>query len=138
MRKLARLSGLSVTAIQKIENDKMVPTVVVIYKIARALNKKMSTFLGEDDANGNRIHIPARSRKKIIGSLSNSIIEMISGASEDWIIQAAEHTIAPGGKSGTESFSHRGEELVICLQGRIKFFIDTQTYVLRKNDRRIL
>ncbi|MEE9515978.1 MAG: cupin domain-containing protein [Candidatus Adiutricales bacterium] len=134
MRRLAQFSKLSPTAIQKIENNKMVPSVVVMYKIAHALNKKMSSFLGEDPENGKAIHLTRRSRKKIKISHSHSVVEIISGGSENWTLQAAIHTLAEGGKSGTETIAHRGEELVFCLAGRIKFSIEDQTFILKKDD----
>lgn len=134
MRKLAQVSGLSPTAIQKIENNRMVPSVVVMYKIAHALNKKMSAFLGEDEADGQAIHIRAGSRKRIRSNHSLSDVQVVSGGSESWIIQAAEHTLEQGALSGTEAFAHRGEELVLCLKGRIKFSIGDSEYELKKGD----
>ena len=43
-------------------------------------------------------------------------------------------TLAPKADSGKTSIVHTGREFVYCLEGRIAYSVDTETYLLKPGD----
>ena len=134
IRELAQRAGLSYAAIWKVETGRMAPTVVVLYKIARALNRKVTELLdpvlGEDDV----VYAPRRSRTQARGGGPLASVERISASSQDWILQGAEYILQAGARSGRAPMTHRGELLAYCLEGKVRYTLNGKEYDLEPGD----
>ncbi len=120
IKTLAKLSGLSPAAIQKIETNHMVPTIISLMKISRGLGKKVSFFIQENDA-ANRIALVKRGmRKRFYSEGSKCLHEYIVGELEDGVLEGGIFTAQPGGESGNTMNSHPGEEIILCLKGEVE------------------
>ncbi|MBM3154822.1 MAG: cupin domain-containing protein [Chloroflexi bacterium] len=134
IRELARRSGLSATAIWKIERGQMTPSVVVMVHIAHGLGMKLTELLDPVLEEENVVHTTRGSRVSGGANDLRDVAEIVSGASRSWIIQAAEHTLKKGAKSGRQPMEHSGEEMVYCLEGQVQYVIDGKTYNLKSGD----
>jgi len=111
IRELARRSGLSATAIWKIEQGKMSPSIVVVIQIAHGLGIKLTELLDPLLDEENVVHTTRGARTS--GSTGNlrDVAEIVSGTSRAWVAQAAEHTLKKRAGSGRQPMQHNGEEL---------------------------
>ena len=134
IRELARRSGLSPTAIWKIEAGKMAPSVLVLYKIAHGLGKKFTELMDPVFAEDEIVHTMRGARKRGAGNRGRDIMERISASSQGWVIQAGEHILKKGARSAREQMAHRGEELAYCMEGQVEYVIDGKSYVLNPGD----
>lgn len=134
IQKLAKRAGLSPAGIYKIETNDMTPTITTLLKIANALDKRISYFLSDGDVIPDVEFIKKGERKKAYISQSGTTIENIAARLEDCMIEAAQLVVDVGGHSGEEPMSHKGEELVFCLQGTMEFTIRDEVYLLHPGD----
>jgi transcriptional regulator with XRE-family HTH domain len=134
IRELARRSSLSATAIWKIERGQMTPSVVVLVHIAHGLGIKLTELLDPVLEEDNVVHTKRGSRTSGSAKGLRDVAEIVSGASRGWVIQAAEHTLKKGARSGRQPMEHSGEELVYCLNGKIQYTINGSTYNLKPGD----
>ena len=134
IRELARRSSLSATAIWKVERGQMTPSIVVLIKIAHGLGVKLTEILDpilEEEA---VVYAPRGSRISGGAGALRDVVEIISGSSRAWVIQAGEHALKKGAKSARKAMAHSGEELVYCLEGRIQYVINDKKYDLKAGD----
>ena len=134
IQKLAKKSGVSPAGIYKIETNEMTPTITTLMKIAEALDKKVSFFIDEEDSLSDVEYIRQEERKKARINESKVTYENVAAKLEDCLMEAFVVVIDVGGTSGDEPMSHRGEELDICLSGKVEFTIRDQEYLLEPED----
>lgn len=134
IQKLAKKAGVSPAGIYKIETNEMTPTITTLMKIADALDKKVSFFIDEEESLSDVEFIHEDERKKFRSNESRVTYENVAARLEDCLMEAFVSIIEPGGTSGDEPMSHRGEELDICLSGTIEFAVRDQVYVLKPGD----
>jgi len=131
---LARRSDLSTAAIQKIETNHMVPTIISLMKISRALGEKVSFFVDEGDGSDQIVLIKRNERKGFYSEESKMSQEYITGQLEKRVLEGGIFNIKTGGQSGREMNSHPGEEIIFCLKGKIEVFTPAMNYVLSTGD----
>lgn len=132
IRKLADKSGLSATAIWKIEHGQMSPSIVVIYHIAQGLGIKFTELISPVFEEESVIYMPSGQRTHI--GDGGVHMERLSGSKRIWSIQSYVYTLKKGAKSGKEQMSHGGEEMSFCLKGRIQYMVDGKPFILKPGD----
>jgi transcriptional regulator with XRE-family HTH domain len=134
LQQLADRSGVSAAAIHKIERNTMVPTITVLMKLARSLDRSVSYLVEEESGPASpAVLIRAKAREPLQGSRDGVTMENLSAPFGRFAVAAAMVTIDPGVDSGKTVLAHSGEELVHLLSGSLEFEID-QTYQLRQGD----
>jgi len=135
LQDLAEKSGISAAGIHKIESNGIIPTITTMMKIADALGKKVSFFIEEEGEKEDAVFVPARSREAIFTFKRGLDLQGISAKKYgDFIMTAAYSVVEVGASSGRKPMTHRGEELVYCLQGKMEFRVKGKTYVLNPGD----
>lgn len=135
LQALAERADVSAAAIHKIEQSGMVPTITTLLKIATALNRPVSYFVEENDDDGfPTVFTPAGTNRPIYTSHAGIDLAGISGPYGEFLVAAANATIAPGASSGTKPMQHAGEELVYVLTGTFEFTVSGVPYVLNPGD----
>jgi transcriptional regulator with XRE-family HTH domain len=134
MSALADLSGLSLAAIQKVETNGMVPTIVSLMKISRALNKSVSFFVEEQEPTGRMALVRRAERKSFYSQASKLRQEYITGDLTGRILEGGVFTADPGGGSGETPGVHSGEEIIMCLSGEVEIEIGEETWLLKPGD----
>lgn len=125
---------MSATAIWKIERGQMSPSVVVLLHIAHGLGVKLTELLAPILEEETVVYTTTKSRISSASKDLRHVAEIISGSSRAWVIQAAEHILKKGARSGRQPMAHSGEELVHCLDGQVQYVIDGKTYDLKAGD----
>ncbi len=134
LRDLADRTGVSFTTIQKIETSTIVPSIASVLKIAQGLGRNVSYLLDEAESPGD-IRLVRRAERTITDvSASRLRVEDIGMDLRDALLQATVLTIEPGGISGTEPLQHPGEEIKLCLKGRMEYRVGAENFQLEEGD----
>jgi transcriptional regulator with XRE-family HTH domain len=140
LEELAERSGMEIAMIQRIEEEKNVPSLAPLIKIARALGVRLGTFLDDSDSYGpvvvrsGEYHKGARFTSQ--SSETREHLNFFSLAydkagrnMEPFIVD-----IEPGLKSDYMLSSHEGEEFIYVLEGEIEINYGKEVYKLAKGD----
>jgi transcriptional regulator with XRE-family HTH domain len=134
LQQLADRAGLSPAAIHKIEKSGMTPTIASLMKLAAALGKTVSYFIDESEPLRPVTHIRADERQRLYTSKKGLTLENVSGRYGPFFVAGAEAHVEPRADSGPEPMSHPGEELVVVLEGSMRFEVGGEPYVLDTGD----
>jgi len=134
LQQLSDRSGVSAASIHKIERNTMVPTITVLMKLARALDRSVSYLVDEEEAHPSPVAVVrARDREVLLASREGVMMENLAGPANRFAISGAMVTIAAGADSGKSPTARPGEDLIYMLSGTLEFDID-DTYQLRQGD----
>ena len=137
---LAVRSGMELAMIQKIEQEKNIPSLAPLVKIARALGVRLGTFLDDSDNYGPVVVRSGEYQKGArFTSQSSEAREHLNFFSlafdkagrnmEPFIVE-----IEPGQQSDYMLSSHEGEEFIYVLEGEIEINYGKELYRLAKGD----
>ncbi|BBE17435.1 transcriptional regulator, MerR family [Aquipluma nitroreducens] len=140
LEELASRSGMDITTIQKIEQEKNIPSLAPLVKIARALGVRLGTFLDDSDSYGPVVVRSGEYQKGArFTSQSSETREHLNFFSlafdkagrnmEPFIVE-----IEPGQQSDYMLSSHEGEEFIYVLEGEIEINYGKELYRLAKGD----
>ena len=135
---LAERSGLAIEQVRNIEENKNIPSLSPLIKIARVLGTRLGTFLDDSNQIG-----PVICRK---GQSTNRISTSSSGSSAhlDFYSLAAQKSgrhmepfVINIQANKTKDFvmsSHEGEEFIYVLEGIIQISYGKDTFILEEGD----
>ena len=134
-RQVAGASGVGVSTLYKIEAGTISPTVATLVKIARALGSSVAELTGESRAEREvvlfrppRVAPSGTGDRQLDGTgFSGSLV---AAGLESPRIFSVLIDIEEGGSSGSEPMRHEGEELVVCLRGRVEYRVGERTFTL--------
>jgi len=140
VEELAARSGMELAMIQKIEQEKNIPSLAPLVKIARALGVRLGTFLDDSDNYGPVVVRSGEYQKGArFTSQSSEAREHLNFFSlafdkagrnmEPFIVD-----IEPGLLSDYMLSSHEGEEFIYVLEGEIEINYGKEIYRLAKGD----
>jgi len=140
IEELAERSGLEITMIQKIEQERNVPSLAPLIKIARALGVRLGTFLDDNNSYGPVVVRSGEHQKGLrFTSQPGATREHLNFYSlafdkagrnmEPFIVE-----IEPGLQSDYMLSSHEGEEFIYVLEGEIEINYGKEVYKLAKGD----
>ena len=134
LQQLADRSGMSPAAIHKIEKSGMTPTIASLMKLAAALGKSVSYFIAESEPLRPVTQIKRGERQRLYTSKQGLTLENVSGRYGPFFVAGAEAFVEPWADSGSEPMSHPGEELVVILEGGMRFVVGDQPFELAEGD----
>lgn len=140
LEEMAERSGMDIALIAKIEEEKNVPSLAPLIKIARALGVRLGTFLDDSDSYGPVVVRSGEYHKGVrFTSQSSETREHLNFFSlafdkagrnmEPFIVD-----IEPGLQSDYMLSSHEGEEFIYVLDGAIEINYGKEIYKLKKGD----
>jgi transcriptional regulator with XRE-family HTH domain len=140
VEELASRSGMELAVIQKIEQEKNIPSLAPLVKIARALGVRLGTFLDDSDNFGPVVVRSGEYQKGArFTSQSSEAREHLNFFSlafdkagrnmEPFIVD-----IESGLQSDYMLSSHEGEEFIFVLEGEIEINYGKEVYRLAKGD----
>lgn len=133
LQELARRSGVAASTIQKVETRQMIPTVGVLLKIARGLDRSTAELFSEPEENLRVVHLRADARHRVDWRASMRV-ERLTGNLSNPALEAWRLTQQPGTGSGHKPVQWNGETLILCEKGQITFRIGGEVYELRSGD----
>ncbi len=137
---LAVQTNLDVSLLNKIEEEKIIPSLAPLVKIARALGVRLGTFLDDSDQLGPAI-VRAGGEERGVrftsqGSLAREHLNFYSLAfnkagrsMEPFIVD-----IEPAEPSDYMLSSHEGEEFIYVMEGKIEINYGKDTFLLNTGD----
>jgi transcriptional regulator with XRE-family HTH domain len=134
LQQLADRAGMSAAAIHKVEKSGMTPTITSLMKIAGALGKSVGFFVEDSETLRAVTHIRPHERARLYTSKKGLALQNISGRYGPFFVAGAEAHVEPHADSGPEPMVHPGEELVVMLDGRMRFEVDGERYELEAGD----
>jgi transcriptional regulator with XRE-family HTH domain len=134
LRDLAKYSGTSASTIHKVESNSMVPSIAVLIKIAQALKKNVSYFIGEENGASQVVHVRPEDREVLSVENSKLTVENIASTVSDCQLEVTRLHIKRGGTSGEIPLIHPGEEIKFCLKGKMEYTIEGNKFILSPGD----
>lgn len=132
IRALAEKSGLNVNTLSLIENQRTSPSVSTLQQLAQTLQVSISAFFETDQTNKQVVHQKDGARPRI--SFTHGYMEDLGAGMSRFGAEPLIVTLAPKADSGKTPIVHTGREFVYCLEGRIAYTVDTETYLLEAGD----
>ena len=132
IRALAEKSGLSVNTLSLIENGKTSPCVATLQQLALAPEVPITAFFENGEPTNRVSHIKA-SQGWEAAFAQGMLKELCAGLTEHGI-ELLLVTVNPSMGSGAHPIVHTGHEFVFCLEGRITYMVQDQTYLLKPGD----
>ena len=128
----AERSGVAPSTIQKIETGQMVPTVVVLNKIARGFRRRVSYFVGDEDESAD-VSFTSGERRPVVRT-GRVGVKRLGGDLRDPDFDVYFIAVPPGAGSGRGPVRHGGNKLLYCIRGRLVAQIADHTYRLEAGD----
>jgi transcriptional regulator with XRE-family HTH domain len=133
LQDLAGRSDVAASTIQKVEKGQMVPSIAVVMKIARGLDRRPTELVTQDSGELDTVLMRAKEHP-VIGTARKMRIERLSGDLFDPAIEMWRVTVHPGVGSGEQPHAYEGEEVVVCEEGEILFRVADEDYRLMPGD----
>ena len=133
LHELAQRSDVAASTIQKVETGQMVPSVAVLMKIARGLDRRPAELVS-DEAEEDEIILMRSKEHAVMSAGSKMRIERLSGDLFDPAVEVWRAYLRPGVGSGKSQHSYEGEEVIICEEGEVTFRFGDDEYRLTAGD----
>jgi quercetin dioxygenase-like cupin family protein/DNA-binding XRE family transcriptional regulator len=132
MRALAELCDLSPNAISLIERGITSPNVSTLHRLATALQVHIAAFFEPPQESAGLVL--SRASDRPTSSHVQTLLESLGSGLTEQIMDPFEVTLKPGAGSGRHVMSHNGQELVYCLQGKLEYTVEGESYLLGAGD----
>jgi transcriptional regulator with XRE-family HTH domain len=132
MRALAEKSGLNVNTLSLIENQRTSPSVSTLQQLAQTLQVSISAFFETDQ--GNKKVVFQKDGAHPRAAFTHGYMEDLGAGMSRLGAEPLIVSLAPKADSGKTPIVHTGREFVYCLEGRIAYSVDTETYLLEPGD----
>jgi transcriptional regulator with XRE-family HTH domain len=132
IRALAELSELNVNTLSLIENEKSSPSVSTLQQLAKALEVPITAFFETESPPKNIVFQKSGHRPRV--DFSHGALEDLSAGLTWRGGQPLLVVLEPKADSGPTPIVHTGHEFVFCLEGRLKYAIEGQCYLLEPGD----
>jgi transcriptional regulator with XRE-family HTH domain len=133
LKQLANKAGCTDAYLSQLERGRANPSIMILKKIASALQVKVVDFFLEPETQENDVVCKEEERVNIQFKQGDAKIQMLVRSIQDKRMQPFYTTIEPrGGSKGP--YSHIGEEFGIVLQGELEVNLKGKPYRVKKNE----
>jgi transcriptional regulator with XRE-family HTH domain len=133
LKQLGSKAGCTDAYLSQLERGHANPSIMILKKIASALQMKVVDFFLEPETGQNDVVLKERERVNINFKRGEAKIQMLVRNIQNKRMQPFYTTIKPGGGS-KGSYSHIGEEFGIVLQGELEIKLNGKTYLVKRNE----
>jgi len=132
---LAKKTRFSKGYLSKVENSKKSPPVSTLITIAHALGVTISRIFGEEDT-GSRCSIVKKNERQIMAKTDTTFGYSFETLAHKYIDKKMEPSILtiPGDSKGSAVFQHEGEEMMLVIEGAMRFFHGQDEHLLETGD----
>ncbi|HTK30468.1 MAG TPA: cupin domain-containing protein [Candidatus Saccharimonadaceae bacterium] len=131
VQRLAEASGLSKGFISQVENDRTSPSLATLADLARSLETSVAYLVVEEEPQPHVVRADERPHVLVGGNTSR--VELLS-ARPKRNLELLMAELPPGLSAGNKRHYHHGEEIVVCLEGRVSLVCGELTTVLGCGD----
>ena len=132
IRALAEMSGLNVNTLSLIENGKTSPSVSTLQQLAGALGVPVTEFFVTEQGTNTVVYQKDGARPRAL--FEHGVMEDLGAGMTRFGAEPLIVTLEAGADSGRNPIVHTGREFVYCLEGRVSYSVDTETYLLEPGD----
>jgi len=133
LHELAARSDVAASTIQKVETGQMVPSIAVLLKIARGLDRRPAEMVSEQSEEA-EVVLQRAKQHPTISPIPKLKVERLSGDLFDPALEVWRVHAHPGHGSGRGEYSYPGEEVVICEEGEVTFVVGGEEHRLYAGD----
>ncbi len=131
-RDLASRAGITNGMISMIEQNKHSPSVATLSRLTDALGVSFADFFSLDVERAPKVFYGREEMLRVTeGKVQFSVV---AGERRDKVLQMLYEIYEPGGDTGSEMLTHRGEEGGIVLDGHVELTVGDQSRVLSQGD----
>jgi transcriptional regulator with XRE-family HTH domain len=136
LEQLAESSGLSIGNLSQIERGVSSPSIRSLKRLSESLKVPVGEVF-------HAIELPPaaefgtimrRKARPILNLPTTGVLKELLSPTSPGVLQLLMVTIEPGGSSGKEHYTHKGEEAGVVLTGRLELWIEDQRYILNEGD----
>ncbi|HEV2104782.1 MAG TPA: cupin domain-containing protein [Candidatus Eisenbacteria bacterium] len=131
VQQLAEATGLSKGFISQVENGRTSPSLATLQDLARSLETSVAYLVVEEEQVPHVVRAGERPRVQVGGNTSR--VEVLS-AQPRRNLELIEVQLPPGVAAGDKRHYHHGEEIVLCLEGRVTLTCGEHVVVLEPGD----
>lgn len=131
VQQLGEATSLSKGFISQVENSRTSPSLATLQDLARALETSVAYLVVEEERVPYVVRSADRPRLQLGGTTSR--IEVLS-AQPKRNLEMIVAELPPGVTAGERRHYHHGEEVILCLEGRISLLCGEHTLVLETGD----
>jgi DNA-binding XRE family transcriptional regulator len=132
IRVLAEMSGLNVNTLSLIENGKTSPSVSTLQQLAGALGVPVTEFFEMTQGSKTVVHQKNGDRPRAL--FAHGVMEDLGAGMSRFGAEPLIVTLEANADSGKNPIVHTGREFVYCLEGRVAYTVDSETYDLEPGD----
>ncbi len=133
LKQLASKASCTDAYLSQLERGHANPSIMVLKRIAEALQVKVVDFFLEQETGENDVVLKEKERVNINFKQGDAKIQMLVRNIQNRRMQPFYTTIEPGGGS-KGPYSHIGEECGIVLKGMLEINLNGKAYRLKKNE----
>ena len=133
LTQLAELSGVPASTISKIENGRLLPSLVNAINLASALKENLGFLVDRYRASQQSTVVVRSFERDTIefGDMSLTLQDL-NGHFEPGVLESRMGVLSLGANSGAKPMTHVGEEFCCILEGAIRYRIGDQTINLKQ------
>ena len=131
VQQLAEATGLSKGFVSQVENGRTSPSLATLSDLARSLQTSVAWLVVEEDLVPYVVRRTERPRMSVNGS--GSRVEVMS-AQPRRNLELLQAELPPGVSMGGKRQFHHGEEVVLCIEGRIRLVCGDHIVQLEAGD----
>ena len=132
IRALAERSRLNVNTLSLIENGKTSPSVSTLQQLAGALGVPVTEFFVTEQ--GDKTVVYQKNGRRPRALFEHGVMEDLGAGMSRFGAEPLIVTLEAKADSGKNPIVHTGREFVYCLEGRIAYTVDAETYLLEPGD----
>lgn len=132
---LSRETGLSQGYLSQIERGISSPSIKALHSISRALGVTISWFFSATSTTDSALRdfvVRAENRRTL--TFSSGIVDELLSPNLGRNIELLRCVFQPGAASGSEPYTHRGEEAGIIITGSLHLWLGEQHIILNEGD----
>jgi transcriptional regulator with XRE-family HTH domain len=133
LAQLAEAARISPAAVFKIEKGTMTPSITILLRIARALDRSVEELLSPEVESPYQV-LKVGERAEVRFRELPIAIERLVGKLPDRHLECGIYAVKLGGASDQTPLSHEGEKLYYVLDGSFRFWLGGRTVLLGIGD----
>lgn len=131
VQQLAEATGLSKGFVSQVENGRTSPSLATLYDLAKSLETSVAYLVVEEDQVPYVVRRTERPHMSVNGSASR--VEVMS-AQPRRNLELLHAELPPGVSMSDKRHFHHGEEVVLCVEGRISLACGEHVVILEAGD----
>jgi transcriptional regulator with XRE-family HTH domain len=132
LRELARSSSLNINTLSAIENERTSPSVGTLQQVAHCLQVPMSDFFQPAQQDLEVVYQQDTQRPGI--AFEHGLLQDLASGMRRLGAEPLILTLNKRSDSGKTPIVHTGREFVYCLEGSVRYLVDSREYVLEPGD----